>query len=734
MEFDRQGERFAVRLEVRPLGKQNGKQNLLVVFQKLEEAAGPEPRKGTKAGRASGKRNPKQLEKLERELGSTREHLRTLIAEQESAQEEMKVANEEILSSNEELQSTNEELETAKEELQSSNEELITLNNELQHHNADLAVLTHDLNNLLVGLDIPLLLLDSELRVRRFTPVAGALFNLIPADVGRPFSNIASNLDVADWPGLFAEVTVRGRSLEREVSDRSGHRYSLRVGPYKTGEDRIEGVLLVMLDMDIVYRARDEAQRSGDYARAIVETVREALVVVDSEWRVLTANRSFCGLFGVTLPKVEGRDLFSVGDVSWDARGLRELLRDILPESAHVEDFAFQQDFPEIGRRHLLLNARQIDPTQTILIAIEDVTDQRQAQEASEKSQATIRALLESTTQSIIAVDEQQKIVLVNGNSEQMFGYTHEELIGQPLELLIPEASRGRHRAHHASYFADMQNRPMGIGLKLTARRKDRAEFPVEISLGAIDTPEGKRGVAFVSDITQRSNLEQAARVHAQEIQALAASLLTAQEEERRRVSRELHDQICQQLASLAIDIGSVVADVPLAEDARVRLRALQARAVKASEETRHIAYELHPSILDDLGLVASLQSLCRDFSEHYPEMTLEFTDGELPGPVSRTIGSCLYRVLQASLRNVAEHAQAHHISAALSLRNGTLSLTIADDGVGFDPRSIKERSGLGLIGMEERVRLVHGKLTIDAQPGHGTRIAVAVPFPGSSV
>ena len=122
-------------------------------------------------------------------------------------------------------------------------------------------------------------------------------------------------------------------------------------------------------------------------------------------------------------------------------------------------------------------------------------------------------------------------------------------------------------------------------------------------------------------------------QAHAQEVQALAASLLTAQEEERRRVSRELHDQICQQLASLAFDIGGLVADLPPAEDAQRRLKALQARVVKASEETRHIAYELHPLVLDDLGLVASLRALCNEFSERNPDIALEFTTACLPRP-----------------------------------------------------------------------------------------------------
>ena len=194
--------------------------------------------------------------------------MRVLIEEHEAAQEELKAANEEVLSSNEELQSTNEELETAKEELQSSNEELITLNDELQHSNAELNVLTHDLTNLLVGVDIPVLVLDASCVSGGSLPMAGTLLNLIPGDVGRPFSNIASNLDVTNWKELFSEVTGQGQSIEREVSSRDGHRYSMRVRPYKTGDNKIEGVLVVFLDTDLISRARDDAQKSGDAARA----------------------------------------------------------------------------------------------------------------------------------------------------------------------------------------------------------------------------------------------------------------------------------------------------------------------------------------------------------------------------------------------------------------------------------------------------------------------------------
>jgi signal transduction histidine kinase len=234
--------------------------------------------------------------------------------------------------------------------------------------------------------------------------------------------------------------------------------------------------------------------------------------------------------------------------------------------------------------------------------------------------------------------------------------------------------------------------------------------------------------LAVGRDFTDRKRLEQVAQVRAEEIQALAASLMTAQEEERRRVSRELHDQICQQLGSLAIEIGEF-AKQPLPEQTQSRLRAFQGRVVATSEESRHIAYRLHPSILDDLGIVASLRSLCEAFSNDI-KIAVEISTVGLPSSMPRELASCLYRVAQESLQNVAKHASAKHVWFALTSRNKALTMSIADDGVGFNLAAVKGHGGLGLITMEERARLVKAELSIRSKPGHGTQIALKVPLP----
>jgi len=369
-------------------------------------------------------------------------------------------------------------------------------------------------------------------------------------------------------------------------------------------------------------------------------------------------------------------------------------------------------------------------PKAGAVITHTNITDRKLAEIAIRTSESTIRSLLDSSTQSVVAVSPNGKIALVNGNTQTMFGYTREELLGQAIEILVPKGFRAKHATHHKGFFANPQNRPMGRGLDLEGLRKDGTTFPLEVSLSAIETTSGKLAVAFVNDITVRKRLEQAERAHAEEVQALAAGLLTAQEEERRRVSRELHDTICQELAALAIDIGGLVRDSTPPADAQRQLKLLQARAVKASEETRRIAHQMHPSVLDDLGLVASLRELCRQFSDRAKGTLLKVKTVALPAAIPREVASCLYRVAQESLQNIAKHANAKHASVALKLRKGTIVLTIEDDGRGFDPAAAKGVGGLGLIGMEERARLIKGTVSITARPGRGTRIELQVPLP----
>jgi len=190
------------------------------------------------------------MNRLRRELEATREYLQSIIEEQEAMNEELRSANEEIQSSNEELQSTNEELETAKEELQSSNEELTTLNEELENRNQELAVLNNDLVNLLASIEIPIVMLDGGLRLRRFNPAAQRLLNFIPSDLGRSINDINTKLHVDNLEALIREVIETLEVREVEVKDRAGRWQSLRIRPYKTTDNKIDGAVLALVSLD----------------------------------------------------------------------------------------------------------------------------------------------------------------------------------------------------------------------------------------------------------------------------------------------------------------------------------------------------------------------------------------------------------------------------------------------------------------------------------------------------
>ncbi len=277
---------------------------------------------------------------------------------------------------------------------------------------------------------------------------------------------------------------------------------------------------------------------------------------------------------------MEHQLFFALRGGQWNIPILRELVEGILPKHSRIEDLEVDHEFAGIGRRQLLINARQVrsngGPAEMILLAFEDITARKRTDEALRQSESTVTALLESAAQAILAANEDGKIVRANGVTAKMFGYDQDELIGQSVEILIPENLRQSLVGRYKDFFTNPQTRQMGTGFEIEGRRKDGTLFPTEVSLGFIDTPTGKLATGFVSDITRRKRLEKAAETSGQEIRALAANLLTVQEEERRRVSRELHDDLCQQLASLAFDMGGLAADLPTPEAARNRLRGLQ--------------------------------------------------------------------------------------------------------------------------------------------------------------
>jgi two-component system, chemotaxis family, CheB/CheR fusion protein len=356
----------------------------------------------------------REIIRLNQELANTKEYLRAIIEEQESTNQDLKAANEEILSSNEEFQSSNEELETAKEEIQASNEELNTINDELQRRNLELTQVSSDLQNLISSTNIPILMLGGDLRIRRFTPFAQRILHLIPTDIGRPLADINHTLDLPDLQARILAVINTLTSDKQEVQDRQGHWYDMHIRPYRTIDDKIDGAMLMLVDIDALKRGMEQLEYSRNYAQAIVETVREPLIVLDDNLRVFTANQSFYRTFEATTADTEQRLIFELGNGQWNIPKLRQLLLEILPTDSQLQDFEVEHEFEQIGHKTMLLNARKMTQSEggaSILLAIEDITGRKRLEKELNYSLAQSQSAQNAAESANRAKDEFLSIV-----------------------------------------------------------------------------------------------------------------------------------------------------------------------------------------------------------------------------------------------------------------------------------------------------------------------------------
>lgn len=528
LQVKRNGNFIHLNLIVIPI-KEGFEENLfLVIFeeaQRLHEHLKSEEialREARGKGKGKLKVSDTAVDDLRRELGMTKDYLQAIIEQQETTNEELRSANEEIQSSNEELQSTNEELETAKEELQSANEELTTVNEELQNRNNELSHVNNDLNNLLGSINITIVMLDINMRIRRFTSIAEKVLNLIPTDIGRRITDINPNVKIDNLEQMIMEVIDTPTIKEFEVQDKGGVWYSVRLRPYKTLENKIDGVLITLVDVDTLKRSLEQL------------------------------------------------------------------------------------------------------------------------------------------------ADSKEKIELLN-------------------EMLEKRVS----------------NRTFEL-------KKTNDDLQTEIA--------------------ERKHMENSLRI-------LSRHLVEAQEVERLKLSRELHDGINQILSSAKLKIYNLEELAAAAKDSkRLEKPTREAKDLieKTISEVRRISKNLRPITLDDLGIEASLQSLCQEFSERTRiEVTCDFD--KFVKRLTPDIELALYRMLQEALHNIEKHSSASKVFVDLRKLKDVVEFRVRDNGRGFNLEKYKESNKkmkrLGLIGMKERAEFVNGKLSVRSSPGKGTEISITIPL-----
>jgi PAS domain S-box-containing protein len=403
----------------------------------------------------------------------------------------------------------------------------------------------------------------------------------------------------------------------------------------------------------------------------------------------------------------------------------------------------------------------------------------REAEASLRKSEAHTRSIVDLALDGFIGMDTAGMITDWNFQAEEIFGWSRQEAVGRLLSAtIIPAQQRDAHEQGLRRFLATGVGPMLNTRIEITGVHRDGHEIPIEL---AISPSLGQGGIytfsAFVRDISVRKQTEWQSRMHEEELQRLnealdrrvqartqelatvnksllgevaermqtqisleqsrqdlqklAFELLRVQEDERRRISRDLHDDINQRLALLAMDIEAVGQQLDSSTDPRGRaVQEIQERVVELSDAVRRLAYQLHPSILDDLGLPIALQRLVEDVTAR-SRIQGSFGHKNIPATIPQEIASCLYRVTQESLNNVVRHAEASQVDVELTGAPSELVVTITDNGVGFDSTRLRNGShGLGLLGMKERVALVRGNLDVVSEVGKGTRVQVVVLVP----
>jgi len=350
-----------------------------------------------------------------------------------------------------------------------------------------------------------------------------------------------------------------------------------------------------------------------------------------------------------------------------------------------------------------------------------DITERKRMDEKLRASEERSRRLIyASPVATIVTHGWEHRNEIVNDKFTALFGYTMEDVPGAAewWPLAYPdEAYREVVRKEWEARAAEaIKNRSEIAPLEATVRCKDGSSRHIEFHFASL----GETNLVSFVDLTDRKQAQD-------ELAKLGGRLLEAQEEERARIARDLHDDICQQLSLLGIELGKL-ADLPLESgDFRDQTKELQKQALEILKNVGVISHELHSSKLDLLGLTVAVRSLCEEFAESYG-VKVDFAEKDLPAQLPKDVSICLFRVAQEALRNALKHSQAGHFQVQLTGTPGVVHLLVRDQGVGFDPETAMHQRGLGLISMRERLTLVGGTMEIRSKRGGGAEIHSSIP------
>jgi PAS domain S-box-containing protein len=520
--------------------------------------------------------------------------------------------------------------------------------------------------------------------------------------------------------------------------------------PWLLGGVLIVDMLVVTAGIFVAVRevlvTEQRSEASEAHLGSIVDSAMDAIITIDEAQNIVLFNRAAEQIFRCPRSEARGAPLERFIPERW-----RQAHR------AHVEHFArtgvtsrrmgdvttlwgLRADGEEFPIEASISQARGAGG-RTFTVILRDITLRKQAETEAERvrgalgeAQRRLGAIVDSAMDAVITVDDEQRIVLFNRAAEQVFGVRREDMLGTPLDRLLPARFRGAHRGHIAAFGATgVTSRRMGDVTTLWGLRPESGEeFPIEASISQA-AEEGRRFYTVIlRDITRRKAAEDALRESQRELRELSARVLEAREEEKARIARELHDELGQLLTALKMDLGwlreRLPADSPLA-GRTAEMGELLDRTVAS---TRRISADLRPLMLDDLGLADAAAWLVDDFAKRSGiACRIDLPAEGVPQDIAKSVATAVYRAIQESLTNIARHSGARSAWVMLALEDDALHVEVEDDGRGIAPGDLAKSRSLGLKGMRERIAFLGGSLDIARAPRGGTRLRLHVPLRG---
>lgn len=699
---------------------------------------------------------------LEREIERLKSHLRDTIEQYEASTEELKASNEELQAMNEELRSATEELETSREELQSINEELTTVNHELKSKVDELGHANSDMHNLMDATAIATVFLDRELRITRYTPSAVALFNLIATDIGRPLTDLKSELRYASLAGDARQVLDTLVSMEREVGEAGGCWYLARLRPYRTLDDRIAGLVLTFVDIT-ERKLAQEALRSVDARfRAIVDQATVGVLQTDVHGRISFANGRMCALLNCSeqeLAAMTLEDLVHPDDAVENRKRMRKLLKQ--GESYEIEQRLRRQDGSVVWVHNSVTALPAADGEERAIIAVcVDITERRNAEAALRNSEEHLRMVLENAREyAIFTTDTERCITGWNLGAERLLGYTEQEALGRLADMIFTEEDRNAGLPAQEAAMALDEARAGDDRFHL---RKDGRLFWASGAMMVMHDAEG-RNMGFVKilrdqtgarrdqEALEQSRAELVAALREKEAARAALEAANAAKDQFLAVlSHELRTPLTP--AVMALQLLSRRTDMP--EEAQAALRLihrsirLESRLIDDLLDLTRIArgtLQLNHEPVDMHQVIRSACEICEaDLREKAQQLTLD-----LDAPESRIMGDSrrLQQVVWNLLKNASKFTSAQgHVKLSTRLDGGRFLMVITDDGVGIDADTLprifdafvqggdwvaREYGGLGLgLAISKSTVEAHGGSIRVSSPGRGQGTTFVVELP----